>query len=78
MMIAPDHRHHILCPVCGVTTEINGTRVYVECRDQEVAADIASQLGDILARRKGKDLSEEEVIMLRQRFSEWERQTGWV
>lgn len=78
MMIAPDYRHHILCPVCGVTAEIDRTRIYVECRDQDVAASIAAQLADILARRKGKDLSEEEVVMLRQRFSAWERQTGWV
>jgi len=78
MMIAPDYRHHILCPVCGVTTTIDETRVYVHCRDRDVATDIATQLGDILTRRNGKDLSEEEVIMLRQRFAAWERQTGWA
>ena len=78
MMIAPDYRHHILCPFCGVTTAINETRVYVQCRNREVASDIASQLKDIIAGRRGKDLSEEEITILRQRFSAWEDTAGWV
>jgi ribosomal protein S27E len=77
MMIAPDSCHYILCPVCGVTTALSGTRVYVRCMERNVAADIASQLIDILAKRNGKDLSEEEVLMLQQRFAAWERNHCW-
>ena len=76
-MTTPDYRHHILCPVCGVTTEIKDTQVYVSCRDRSTADDIARQLTGILAKRKGKDLSEEEILMLRQRFEAWERHSGW-
>ncbi|WP_319578232.1 hypothetical protein [uncultured Methanospirillum sp.] len=77
MMTAPDYRHHMLCPVCGVTTTIADTRVYVTCRERAVAENIAEQLAQIFARRHGKDLNEEELLMLRQRFAAWERQSGW-
>ncbi len=77
MMTAPDYRHHMLCPVCGVTTAIADTRVYVTCRERAVAENIAEQLAQIFARRHGKDLNEEELLMLRQRFAAWERQSGW-
>lgn len=77
MMTAPDYRHHILCPVCGVTTAIAETRIYLACRDRGVAEDIGDQLARIIANRHGKDLTEEELLMLRERFAAWERQTGW-
>ncbi len=78
IMTSPDHHHHILCPVCGITTSLAATRVYVNCKDRSVAEDIASQLEEIFRRRKGKDLSEEELIMLRQRFEAWERHNRWT
>ncbi len=77
MMTAPDYRHHILCPVCGVTTALAETRVYLACQDREVAEDIGTQLSRIISGRRGKDLTEEELIMLRERYAAWERQTGW-
>ncbi len=77
MMTAPDYRHHMLCPVCGVTTALAETNVYVTCRERAVAENIAEQLAQIFARRHGKDLTEEELLMLRQRFAAWERQSGW-
>ncbi len=68
----------MLCPICGVTTALAETRVYVTCRERgAVAENIADQLAQIFARRHGKDLTEEELIMLRQRFAAWERQSGW-
>lgn len=67
----------MLCPVCGVTTALEGTRVYVTCRERAVAENIAEQLARIFAKRHGKDLTEEELHMLRQRFAAWERQSGW-
>jgi hypothetical protein len=67
----------MLCPVCGVTTALEGTRVYVTCRERTVAENIAEQLAKIFARRHGKDLTEEELHMLGQRFAAWERQSGW-
>lgn len=77
MMTAPDYRHHILCPVCGVTTALDKTRVYLACQDRGVAEDIGSQLARIIADRRGKDLSEEELVMLRERYAAWERHSGW-
>ena len=77
MMTAPDYRHHMLCPICGVTTAISDSRVYVSCREREVAEHIADQLATILARRHGTDLTDEELLMLRQRYAAWERQSGW-
>jgi hypothetical protein len=77
MMTAPDYRHHMLCPVCGVTTSLEETRVYVTCRERAVAENIAEQLSKILTKRHGKNLTDEELHMLRQRFAAWERQSGW-
>jgi LSD1 subclass zinc finger protein len=77
MMTAPDSSQNVLCPVCGVTNSIRDTRVYLTCQERSVAEDIARQLGDIIRQRKGKDLNEEEIIMLRQRFEAWERHTRW-
>jgi len=75
MMTAHTSRRHVLCPVCGVTNTTSDARVYVSCINRETAEDIAAQLGNIIHKRNGRDLSEEEVMMLRQRFSAWERQS---
>lgn len=70
----PQNRQHILCPVCGVTTAISDTRVYLWCKERSSAEDISVQLMKIIAGRHGQDLDEEEIRMLRSRFEAWERQ----
>ncbi|HWQ67874.1 MAG TPA: DUF1922 domain-containing protein [Methanospirillum sp.] len=78
IMTTPESRNHVLCPVCGVTSPIKDLRVYLKCRDNEVAGDVAHQLSQIISRRHGRDLSPEEIEMLRERFAAFEKQNDWI
>lgn len=62
-----------LCPFCSEAINVGKAEAFLEVEDFSVADNIIRQLEDFLHHTKRKELTPEEVDLLRKRYAEWVR-----
>jgi len=62
-----------LCPVCGYTLNIKTCPVYLDVRTFTQAEAIVKELEAYLHNKRNKELSPDEINILREDYAEWIR-----
>ena len=64
-------QRHKLCHVCGQVIEVKSAPAYLEVKDYTDAEEVVDQLQRFLEREGRKDLSANELRMLRAKYAQW-------
>ncbi len=63
-----------LCPVCSEAINVQNAEAFLEVEDFNIADSVIRQLETFLHHSKRKDLTNEEINLLRKRYAEWVRE----
>lgn len=62
-----------LCPICSEAINVRDAEAFLEVEDFYVADSVIRQLEAFLHNSKRKDLTDEEIALLRKQYADWVR-----